>query len=81
MLDKNIANANISQDIYNVQSITILYFIKVNKDFDSRFSTFLPGAKAKLRPPQNEMITDGLKVKVEFSDVWKESLRERVREH
>lgn len=49
---------------------------QVNKDFGSIFSTLLPGAEAKLRPPENETITDGLEVKVGFSGVWKESLGE-----
>lgn len=48
----------------------------MNKDFGSIFSTLLPGAEAKLQPPENETITDGLEVKVGFSGVWKESLGE-----
>lgn len=51
-------------------------FYQVNKDFGSIFSTLLPGAEAKLQPPENETITDGLEVKVGFSGVWKESLGE-----
>ncbi|KAL6267069.1 hypothetical protein P5V15_000145 [Pogonomyrmex californicus] len=49
---------------------------QINKDFGSIFSTLLPGAEAKLQPPENETITDGLEVKVGFSGVWKESLGE-----
>ncbi|EZA59560.1 hypothetical protein DMN91_011082 [Ooceraea biroi] len=49
---------------------------QVNKDFGSIFSTLLPGAQAKLQPPENETITQGLEVKVGFSGVWKESLGE-----
>ncbi|EFN64694.1 Structural maintenance of chromosomes protein 2 [Camponotus floridanus] len=49
---------------------------QVNKDFGSIFSTLLPGAEAKLEPPKNVAITDGLEVKVGFSGVWKESLGE-----
>ncbi|XP_012525199.1 structural maintenance of chromosomes protein 2 [Monomorium pharaonis] len=49
---------------------------QVNKDFGSIFSTLLPGAEAKLQPPENETITDGLEVKVGFSGAWKESLGE-----
>lgn len=48
----------------------------MNKDFGSIFSTLLSGAEAKLEPPKNEAITDGLEVKVGFSGVWKESLGE-----
>lgn len=49
---------------------------QVNKDFGSIFSTLLPGAEAKLEPPKNETIIDGLEIKVGFSGVWKESLGE-----
>ncbi|XP_029659845.1 structural maintenance of chromosomes protein 2 [Formica exsecta] len=49
---------------------------QVNRDFGSIFSTLLPGAEAKLEPPKNETITDGLEVKIGFSGVWKESLGE-----
>lgn len=49
---------------------------QVNKDFGSIFSTLLPGAEAKLQPPENETITTGLEVKVGFSGLWKESLGE-----
>ncbi|TGZ53511.1 structural maintenance of chromosomes protein 2 [Temnothorax longispinosus] len=49
---------------------------QVNRDFGSIFSTLLPGAAAKLQPPENQTITDGLEVKVGFSGVWKESLGE-----
>ena len=49
---------------------------KVNKDFGSVFSTLLPGAKAKLEPPEGMEVWEGLEVKVAFGDVWKESLSE-----
>ncbi|OQR99769.1 structural maintenance of chromosomes protein [Achlya hypogyna] len=49
---------------------------KVNKDFGSIFSTLLPGTTAKLDPPENGSILDGLLVKVAFGGVWKESLTE-----
>ena len=50
---------------------------KVNKDFGSIFSTLLPGANAKLRPPDGSQdVMDGLEVKVAFGDNWKESLSE-----
>ncbi|KAK3089416.1 hypothetical protein FSP39_003470 [Pinctada imbricata] len=48
----------------------------VNKDFSSIFSTLLPGAKAKLSPPEGQSVLDGLEVRVGFGDVWKESLSE-----
>lgn len=49
---------------------------QVNKDFGSIFSTLLPGAQAKLQPPDGQDVLDGLEFKVAFGDVWKESLTE-----
>ncbi|KAL4236668.1 Structural maintenance of chromosomes protein 2 [Mactra antiquata] len=49
---------------------------QVNKDFGSIYSTLLPGAKAKLAPPEGMTVLDGLEVKVGFGDVWKDSLSE-----
>ncbi|KAH9489831.1 Structural maintenance of chromosomes protein 2 [Bulinus truncatus] len=49
---------------------------QVNKDFGSIFSTLLPGTQAKLSPPENQTVLDGLEVKVAFGSVWKESLSE-----
>ncbi|XP_003699378.2 structural maintenance of chromosomes 2 [Megachile rotundata] len=49
---------------------------QVNKDFGSIFSSLLPGADAKLQPPENQTVTEGLEVKIAFSGVWKESLGE-----
>eukprot|EP01132_Coremiostelium_polycephalum_P001504 gene1504-1896_t len=51
-------------------------WIKVNKDFGSIFSTLLPGATAKLEPPEGKTELDGLEVKVAFGGVWKETLSE-----
>ena len=51
-------------------------WLKVNKDFGSIFSTLLPGATAKLTPPEGASILEGLEVKVGFGSVWKESLTE-----
>jgi structural maintenance of chromosome 2 len=51
-------------------------WVKVNKDFGSVFSTLLPGASAKLEPPEGMAAWEGLEVKVAFGDVWKESLSE-----
>ncbi|CAH0689950.1 unnamed protein product [Spodoptera exigua] len=49
---------------------------QVNKDFGSIFSTLLPGAEAKLTPPEGQTVLDGLEVKVGFNGTWKESLGE-----
>ncbi|CEG45051.1 structural maintenance of chromosomes protein 2-1-like [Plasmopara halstedii] len=51
-------------------------WVKVNKDFGSIFGTLLPGTHAKLDPPKNGTILDGLQVRVSFGGVWKESLTE-----
>ncbi|CAH0481400.1 unnamed protein product [Peronospora belbahrii] len=51
-------------------------WVKVNKDFGSIFGTLLPGTHAKLDPPTNGTILDGLQVRVSFGGVWKESLTE-----
>ncbi|TYZ67016.1 hypothetical protein PybrP1_011486 [[Pythium] brassicae (nom. inval.)] len=51
-------------------------WVKVTKDFGSIFGTLLPGTTAKLEPPTNGTILDGLQVCVAFGGVWKESLTE-----
>jgi structural maintenance of chromosome 2 len=51
-------------------------WIKVNRDFGSIFSTLLPGATAKLEPPEGGSVLEGLEVKVAFGKVWKETLSE-----
>ncbi|XP_051939428.1 structural maintenance of chromosomes protein 2 [Hippocampus zosterae] len=49
---------------------------KVNKDFGSIFSSLLPGASAKLAPPQGCGVLDGLEFKVALGSIWKENLSE-----
>merc|ERR550519_3144835 len=49
---------------------------QVNKDFGSIYSSLLPGATAKLNPPEGKDVLDGLEVKVAFGGVWKETLTE-----
>ena len=49
---------------------------QVDRDFGSIFSTLLPGASAKLEPPEGCTCLDGLEVKVAFGGVWKLSLSE-----
>mmetsp|Transcript_46939 Transcript_46939/g.102051 ORF Transcript_46939/g.102051 Transcript_46939/m.102051 type:complete len:1213 (+) Transcript_46939:45-3683(+) len=51
-------------------------WLKVNKDFDSIFSTLLPQTSAKLEPPEGMDETEGLEIKVAFNGVWKQSLSE-----
>lgn len=49
---------------------------KVDQNFSSIFSTLLPSAKAKLDPVDSTDILQGLRVKVGFGTIWKESLNE-----
>ncbi|CAI4222231.1 unnamed protein product [Auanema sp. JU1783] len=49
---------------------------QVNRDFGNIFSTLLPGAGAKLDPPQGKTALEGLEVKVSFNGKWKDSLNE-----
>merc|ERR1719401_2378960 len=51
-------------------------WVKVNRDFDSIFSTLLPNTNAKLEPPEGMDPTQGLEIKVAFNGVWKQSLTE-----
>ncbi|XP_028844998.1 structural maintenance of chromosomes protein 2-like [Denticeps clupeoides] len=50
--------------------------VKVNKDFSSIFSTLLPGADARLAPPEGFGVLDGLEFKVALGSTWKENLTE-----
>ena len=69
--------ANIIAELNEKKNIAVEKAYKqVNKDFSSIFSTLLPGATAKLAPPDGASCLDGLEVKVGFGDVWKESLTE-----
>jgi len=49
---------------------------KVNRDFGSMFSTFLPGTHAELKPVDGKDIFKGLLPRVAFGGKWKESLME-----
>ncbi len=49
---------------------------QVNGDFGGIFGDLLPGNTAKLEPPENQTISDGLEVKVNLGGVWKHSLTE-----
>ncbi|KAI9031171.1 condensin subunit, partial [Hyaloraphidium curvatum] len=49
---------------------------QVNGDFGGIFGDLLPGNTAKLEPPENQDITEGLEVKVNLGGVWKQSLTE-----
>ncbi|KAI6660202.1 Structural maintenance of chromosomes protein 2-like [Oopsacas minuta] len=49
---------------------------QVNKDFESIFSTLLPGATAKLEPPEGASFLEGLEFRIAFGGMWKESLSE-----
>ncbi|KAI8903905.1 condensin complex component SMC2-like protein [Powellomyces hirtus] len=49
---------------------------KVNVDFGNIFADLLPGNSAKLSPPENQDISQGLEVRVALGGVWKNSLTE-----
>jgi len=57
------------------------YFISVlanniHRDFGAIFAELLPGNFAKLQPPEDKDLMDGLEVKVRLGTVWKQSLTE-----
>ena len=43
---------------------------KVNTDFGSMFSTFLPGCTARLAPLEGKTVLDGLRPQVAFGGKW-----------
>jgi len=47
-----------------------------HSDFGSIFAELLPGNFAKLQPPEGQDLMQGLEVKVQLGQVWKESLTE-----
>jgi structural maintenance of chromosome 2 len=49
---------------------------KVTEDFGAIFTDLLPGTSAKLEPEDGKSVIDGVRVRVAFSGVWKESLSE-----
>ncbi|KAJ7183094.1 condensin complex subunit SMC2 [Mycena filopes] len=49
---------------------------KVDGDFGGIFAELLPGNFAKLQPPEDQDLMDGLEVKVRLGSVWKQSLTE-----
>mmetsp|Transcript_30011 Transcript_30011/g.72920 ORF Transcript_30011/g.72920 Transcript_30011/m.72920 type:complete len:226 (-) Transcript_30011:116-793(-) len=51
-------------------------WVQVNKHFGSIFSTLLPGAMAKLEPPDGMSELDGLEIRVAFNGEWKQTLME-----
>lgn len=48
----------------------------MNQDFGSIFSTLLPGADARLAPPEGCGVLDGLEFKVALGNTWKDNLTE-----
>uniref|UniRef100_UPI00358F90A9 structural maintenance of chromosomes protein 2 n=1 Tax=Myxine glutinosa TaxID=7769 RepID=UPI00358F90A9 len=49
---------------------------RVNKDFGSIFAALLPGSSARLAPPNNSTLLEGLEFHVALGNVWKENLSE-----
>lgn len=72
---KKIEETIIELDIKRKESIEQVYNF-VNEKFNSIYSTFLPGASAKLVTLDGKSILKGLEMKVAFNDTWKNSLSE-----
>lgn len=51
-------------------------WLEIDKYFGQIFSSLLPGAEAKLTPPDGKNFLLGLEVKIGFNGMWKESLTE-----
>ena len=57
--------------------VPVLYLIwLLCSDFGGIFAELLPGNFAKLQPPDNQDLMDGLEIKVQLGSVWKQSLTE-----
>ncbi|KAL4472622.1 hypothetical protein ABPG74_018571 [Tetrahymena malaccensis] len=51
-------------------------YLEVNKTFGQIFSDLLPGAAARIQPPEGQDVSAGLELGVAFNNVWKTSLSE-----
>jgi structural maintenance of chromosome 2 len=72
---KKIEETIVSLDEYKKKALQETWQ-KVNGDFGQIFAELLPGSFAKLDPPENKTINEGLEVKVCLGKVWKQSLTE-----
>lgn len=72
---KKIEETIVSLDEYKKKALHETWQ-KVNGDFGQIFEELLPGSFAKLDPPENKTINEGLEVKVCLGKVWKQSLTE-----
>jgi hypothetical protein len=72
---KKIEETIVSLDEYKKKALQETWE-KVNGDFGQIFAELLPGSFAKLDPPENKTINEGLEVKVCLGKVWKQSLTE-----
>lgn len=72
---RKIEETIVSLDEYKKEALHKTW-TKVNYDFGYVFADLLPGSFAKLDPPENKTISDGLEVKVSLGKVWKSSLTE-----
>jgi structural maintenance of chromosome 2 len=72
---KKIEETIVSLDEYKKKALQETWE-KVNRDFGQIFGELLPGSFAKLDPPENKTINEGLEVKVCLGKVWKQSLSE-----
>lgn len=58
------------------QQVCRVVSVFTTRDFGNIFGDLLPGNSAKLDPPEDKDITEGLEVKVCLGGVWKHSLTE-----
>ncbi|KAG5681053.1 hypothetical protein PVAND_010519 [Polypedilum vanderplanki] len=72
---KNILDSIKNMDTKKIENLKKAWE-EVNNNFGSIFTTLLPGAQAKLDPPEGQNFLKGLEVKVGFNGIWKESLTE-----
>ncbi|KAF7330368.1 Structural maintenance of chromosomes protein [Mycena venus] len=76
MKDKEKIEATIEElDRYKREALESTWK-KVDGDFGGIFAELLPGNFAKLQPPEDQDLMDGLEVKVRLGSVWKQSLTE-----
>ena len=60
---------------HNTVPVRFLIWL-LSRDFGGIFAELLPGNFAKLQPPDNQDLMDGLEIKVQLGSVWKQSLTE-----
>ncbi|CAJ0755906.1 15142_t:CDS:2 [Entrophospora sp. SA101] len=75
-VDKVLQEKGMSQQIVQQMERENDWIMHQKHDFGAIFSELLPNNFAKLQPPANKELKDGLEVKVQLGSVWKEGLNE-----